>query len=109
MDPGEGEDAFVFAQVAPRFEVGWVEFEAAEGAHRAVPGGGDVFDGEGRSSVDGMGELADIAIGAAPVQSSRMVPSPGSRVRNGRGSSPGGGTWRAASATDVPKVRIGAM
>lgn len=62
MDAGEGEDAFGASQVAPGWDgVGRVECEAAEGAHGPAARGGDAFDGDGLTGVDGMGELADNA------------------------------------------------
>src|ERR1044072_1106513 len=58
----ESEDAFRFAQVGPGVEVGRVEFQVAEGAYGPVARGGDVLDRDGRTGVDGMGDLADVAV-----------------------------------------------
>ena len=58
MDAGESADPFGFTQVAPGVEVGRVEFQVAEGAYGPVARGGDVLDRDGRTGVDGMGDLA---------------------------------------------------
>lgn len=62
MDAGEREDAFGFTQVTPGFQVGRVEFQAAQGAYGATARGCDVLDRDGGAGVDGLGELADIAV-----------------------------------------------
>lgn len=62
MDAGESEDAFRFAQVAPRVEVGRVEFQVAEGPYGPVARGGGVLDSDGLTGVDGMGNPSDVAV-----------------------------------------------